>query len=103
MLLKNPSQSTGDVPGLWGSRLAAPIVLGALLVMPPIAYATSNATTSASHPVRTLLEERVGAVAVLEVVVLRWFVVCSGAGGDGVAVNEHFDGAHVAAKYPAWL
>jgi len=50
MLLKNPRQSTGDVPGLWGSRLAAPIVLGALLVMPPIAYATSNATTAPAAP-----------------------------------------------------
>ena len=35
-----------------------------------------------------------------EVVVLPWLVVRGGAGGDGVAVKEHFDGAHVAREVP---
>jgi hypothetical protein len=47
MLLKNPGQSSSDVPtGGWGPRQATPIVLGALLVALPIAYATSDATRS---------------------------------------------------------
>jgi hypothetical protein len=45
-----------------------------------------------------LLEEGVAAVAVSQVVVLPGFVGCGGAGGDGVAVDEDFDGAEVAGE-----
>ncbi|MGM5068805.1 hypothetical protein EU244_028585 [Rhodococcus qingshengii] len=36
-----------------------------------------------------------------EVVVLPRLVVGSGAGGDGVAIDEDLDGADVAGEYPA--
>jgi hypothetical protein len=35
-----------------------------------------------------------------EVVVLPWLVVRGGSGGDGVAVKEYLDGAHVAREVP---
>ena len=52
----------------------------------------------AGHPVRALLEEAVGAVAVAQVVVLPGLARGRGAGGDRVAVDEHLDGAHVAGE-----
>jgi hypothetical protein len=45
--------------------------------------------------VLALLEEGVGAAAVAEVEVLPRFAVGGAAGGDRVAVDEDFDGAHV--------
>jgi hypothetical protein len=52
----------------------------------------------AGHAVWALLEEAVGAPAVPEVVVLPGLAARSGAGGDGVAVDEDLDGAQVRAK-----
>ena len=49
---------------------------------------------------RALLEERVGAVSVAEVEVLPGLASFCGAGGNGVAVNEYFDGADVAGELP---
>jgi hypothetical protein len=46
----------------------------------------------AGHPVGALLEERVAAVAMSQVIVLPGLA----ASGDGVAVDEDFDGAQVA-------
>jgi hypothetical protein len=57
----------------------------------------------ASHPVRTLLEERVGAPAVAEIVVPPRFIGRCGTGGDRTAVDEDFDSADIAANYPASL
>lgn len=54
----------------------------------------------ARHPVRALLEEGVGAVAVAEVVVLPGLPVRGGAGGDGVPVEQDLDGADVAGEVP---
>ena len=54
--------------------------------------------TGASHPVRALLEEAVGAPAVAEVVVLPGFAGGGCAGGDRVAVEEDLDGADVAGE-----
>src|SRR5439155_15458914 len=50
------------------------------------------------HPVRAVLDVRVAALAVAELVVLPWFAVGGGAERDGVAVDEDFDGAHVAGE-----
>ena len=49
---------------------------------------------------RALLEERVGAKAVAEVVVLPGLAGRGGAGGDSVAVDEDLDGADVAGEVP---
>ena len=49
---------------------------------------------------RALLEERVGAKAVAEVVVLPGLAPGGGAGGDSVAVDEDLDGADVAGEVP---
>ena len=49
----------------------------------------------AGHPVRALLEERVAAETVAEVVVLPGLPGGGGAVGDCVAVDEDFDGADV--------
>jgi hypothetical protein len=54
--------------------------------------------TGTSHPVWTLLEEAIGAVAVAEVVVLPRLPGRRRTGGDGVAGDEHFDGADVAGE-----
>ena len=54
--------------------------------------------TGAGHPVLTLLEEAVAAPAVTQIVVLPWLAGGGGAGGDGVTVEEHLDGAHVAGE-----
>ncbi len=54
----------------------------------------------AGHPVRALLEERVGAIPVPEVVVLPWLAGSSCSGGDGVAVDEDFDSPDVAGEVP---
>jgi hypothetical protein len=48
--------------------------------------------------VLALLEERVGAVAVSQVVVLPGLASGCGAAGDGVAVDEELDGADVAGE-----
>lgn len=58
---------------------------------------------NASHAVLALFEERVGAVAVSEVVVLPGLAGCSSAGGDRVAVDEDLDGAYVAGEVPGVL
>ena len=47
---------------------------------------------------RALLEERVAAETVAEVVVLPGLPGGGGAVGDGVAVDEDFDGANVAGE-----
>ena len=49
----------------------------------------------ARHPVRALLEEAVGAVAVPEVVELERIPGPGRAGGDRVAVEQHLDRANV--------
>jgi hypothetical protein len=50
----------------------------------------------ADYPVRALLEERVAAETVAEIVVLPGLP--GGAVGDGVSVDEDFDGANVAGE-----
>jgi hypothetical protein len=50
--------------------------------------------------VRALLEERVAAVPVAEVVVLPGFPGRDGTGGDRFAVDEDFDGPDVAGEVP---
>lgn len=52
----------------------------------------------AGHPVRALLEERVAAETVAEVVVLPELPGGGGAVGDCVSVDEDFDGANVAGE-----
>jgi hypothetical protein len=54
--------------------------------------------TGASHSVRALFEEAVGAPAVAEVVVLPGLAGGGCAGGDGVAVDEDLDDADVAGE-----
>jgi hypothetical protein len=55
----------------------------------------------ARHPVRALLEEAVGAVAVAEVVELKWPAVAGLAVGDRVAIEEYLDRADVSREVPA--
>ena len=55
-------------------------------------------TAGAGQPVGAFGEEVVGAVALAEVVVLPGLTVRGGAGQDGVAVDQDFDGAQVAGE-----
>jgi hypothetical protein len=83
-----------------GGAHALQVVLGFEQLSPGRALGDVEIAAGASHSVRALLEEAVGAPAVAEVVVLPGFSGGGRAGGDGIAVDEDLDGADVASPRP---